>query len=193
MDRPSLWWRTARRWQPTARLPAARDALAKAYRFLVEPIAGLSDEGLRRNYLNKIDTHREIVAAWLADAGKRGSGPKQRIAHLTGKTSLREPFERLVDTGLRLNELRSAAELHEFLIDEATELSGAERVLLVLEIAAGPAARRLAGSQGRGRGGAVARHHARIDGGATHAHGQPDVQPGERRTSSSSARASSRR
>ncbi len=34
---------------------------------------------------------------------------------------------------LRLNELRSASELHDFLIDEATELSGAERVLLVLE------------------------------------------------------------
>ncbi len=51
--------------------------------------------------------------------------------------NLREPFERLVDTGLRLNELRSVAELHEFLIDEATELSGAERVLLVLETADG--------------------------------------------------------
>src|SRR5439155_26204997 len=54
-----------------------------------------------------------------------------------------EPFERLVDTGLRLNELRSAAELHEFLIDEATELSGAERVLLVLEA---PQGLQLAGS-----------------------------------------------
>ena len=60
-----------------------------------------------------------------------------------GEANLREPFERLVDTGLRLNELRSAAELHEFLIDEATELSGAERVLLVLET---PQGLRLAGS-----------------------------------------------
>ena len=62
---------------------------------------------------------------------------------LPARTSLREPFERLVDTGLRLNELRSAAELHEFLIDEATELSGAERVLLVLET---PTGLHLAGS-----------------------------------------------
>ena len=143
LDRPSLWWRHSQALAANGKATAARDALAKAYRFLVEPIAGLSDEGLRRNYLNKADTHREIVAAWLADASKRGSGPKQRIAHLTGKTSLREPFERLVDTGLRLNELRSAAELHEFLIDEATELSGAERVLLVLET---PDGMQLAGS-----------------------------------------------
>ncbi len=46
---------------------------------------------------------------------------------------LREPFERLVDSGLRLNEMRSAEALHEVLISEVTELSGAGRVLLVLE------------------------------------------------------------
>jgi hypothetical protein len=43
-----------------------------------------------------------------------------------------EPFERLVD-GLRLNELRSAVQLPEFVVEEATELSGGERVLLLLE------------------------------------------------------------
>jgi GAF domain-containing protein len=39
---------------------------------------------------------------------------------------------------MRLNELHSVAELQEFLIDEVTELSGAERVLLVLEGADAP-------------------------------------------------------
>jgi len=58
--------------------------------------------------------------------------------------TLHEPFERLADTGLRLNEIRGSAELREFLIDEAVELSGAERVLLVLESADG---RALAGAQ----------------------------------------------
>ena len=38
----------------------------------------------------------------------------------------------VVDTGVRLNQLHSAQALHEFLVEEATELSGAERVLLVL-------------------------------------------------------------
>ncbi|HEY5307046.1 MAG TPA: GAF domain-containing protein, partial [Casimicrobiaceae bacterium] len=142
MDAPTLWWQHHRALAANGKA-AARRALARAYRLLVQPISGVSDEGLRRNYLNKIETHREIVAAWIADAGKRKPAAGRRLAHLAGKSNLTEPFERLVDTGLRLNELRSTEELHEFLIDEATELSGAERVLLVLETPQGP---RLAGS-----------------------------------------------
>ena len=56
-----------------------------------------------------------------------------REAHLAGKVSVHASFERLVDTGLRLNEIKSETELSEFLIDEITELTGAERVLLVTE------------------------------------------------------------
>ena len=48
---------------------------------------------------------------------------------------LTDPFKRLVASGLRLNQLRSEPALHEALIDEAAELSGAERVLLVLRSA----------------------------------------------------------
>ena len=137
MSPAMTWWRHAQALQANKRAAAAREALERAYGFMQQGIAGLSDEGLRRNYLNKSEVHREIVRAWLADARKRRLPKERRAAHLVGETSLREPFERLVDTGLRLNELRSAAELHEFLIDEATELSGAERVLLVLEAPAG--------------------------------------------------------
>src|SRR5206468_1238015 len=46
---------------------------------------------------------------------------------------LREPVERLVDTGQRLNALRTEEELQDFLIEEVAELVGAQRVLLVLE------------------------------------------------------------
>ncbi|HYN62120.1 MAG TPA: GAF domain-containing protein, partial [Rubrivivax sp.] len=63
--------------------------------------------------------------------------------HLRLPSSLADPFKRLVDSGLRLNQLRSEAALHDFLIDEVTELSGAERVLLVLQ---GAGTRRIAGS-----------------------------------------------
>ncbi len=138
-----IWWQHFQALRACGKTARARRALAIAYRLLVIPIGKLTDEGLRRNYLNKIDEHRGIVLAWLADGGARASSGKKRPAHLAGTASLSEPFERLVDTGLRLNELRSAAELHEFLIDEATELSGAERVLLVLDTPGGP---RLAGS-----------------------------------------------
>ncbi len=132
-DAASLWRLHHDVLVANGRPALARQALAIAYRFVVGQIVEVTDEGLRRNYLNKIDDHRKIVTAWLADMRTRKSGPPQRIPHLQGKSSLREPFERLADTGLRLNELRSAADLHEFLIDEATELSGGERVLLVLE------------------------------------------------------------
>jgi len=141
---PALtWWRHSQALHANKQVAAARQALEMAYRFLCNGIASVSDEGLRRNYLNKIAVHREIVEAWLKDARRRRLSPDRRAAHLAGEANLREPFERLVDTGLRLNELRSAAELHEFLIDEATELSGAERVLLVLET---PQGLQLAGS-----------------------------------------------
>ncbi|MGO4392944.1 GAF domain-containing protein [Variovorax sp. M-6] len=62
---------------------------------------------------------------------------------LRAGTDLREPFERVVDSGLRLNALCSESELHRTLIDEAAELSGAQRVLLVLDTDGGP---RVAGS-----------------------------------------------
>ncbi len=138
-----VWWRHSQTLQAGGRMKEAREALELAYTFMLKGIASLGDEGLRRNFLNKIDVHREIVHAWIKDARKRRLSPERLAAHLKGEANLREPFERLVDTGLRLNELRSAAELHEFLIDEATELSGAERVLLVLET---PQGLHLAGS-----------------------------------------------
>ena len=143
VDPVHLWWLHHRALAANDNPTAARQALAIAYRFVVRQIADVTDEGLRRNFLNKADDNPRVVSAWLADARTRKTGLPKRIPHLQGKSNLREPFERLADTGLRLNELRSASELHEFLIDEATELSGGERVLLVLETPRGP---RLAGS-----------------------------------------------
>ncbi|MGL6112506.1 MAG: GAF domain-containing protein, partial [Rubrivivax sp.] len=77
------------------------------------------------------------VPAWLAESARRGMPDVQRLEHLRLPSSLADPFKRLVDSGLRLTQLRSEASLHDFLIDEVTELSGAERVLLVLQGASG--------------------------------------------------------
>ncbi len=129
----TLWWRHSRALQLGGLGFEAHEALQHAYRFLCERIQGLSDEGLRRNFLNKKREHREIVLAWLHAARERRFASSQRQAHLSGKANLREPFERLVDSGVRLNELRRPKEICEFLVEEASELSGAERVLLVLE------------------------------------------------------------
>jgi GAF domain-containing protein/DNA-binding response OmpR family regulator len=127
-----LWWHH-RALTANGREAPARKALESAYALLIEGIATLSDEGLRRSYLNKLDAHRAIVLAWIAHARRRRLSVKRQSAHLAGDADLRAPFERLAETGMRLNEIRSVAGLQEFLIDAVTELSGAERVLLVLD------------------------------------------------------------
>jgi signal transduction histidine kinase/CheY-like chemotaxis protein len=127
----TLWWRHSQALQANGLHAEARKALEQAWRLLLRSMASLGDEGLRRNYLNKRADNREIVLAWLAHARTRKLPKRQREAHLSGKVNLRESFERLVDTGLRLNEIKSEAALFEFLVDEITELTGAERVLLV--------------------------------------------------------------
>ncbi len=60
--RRDTWWRHSQALLANKQATAAREALEMAYRFMLKGIAGLSDEGLRRNYLNKIEAHREIVA-----------------------------------------------------------------------------------------------------------------------------------
>jgi signal transduction histidine kinase/CheY-like chemotaxis protein/tetratricopeptide (TPR) repeat protein len=131
LDAPALWWHHAQALQANGQQAQADAALAQAWHFVLETVSALGDEGLRRNALNKRPLRREIVRAWLRHA--RRLPREQREAHLAGKVNSREPFERLVDTGLRLNELKTEDELREFLVDEVTELSGAERVLLMLE------------------------------------------------------------
>ncbi|MDR6860865.1 response regulator [Variovorax guangxiensis] len=68
---------------------------------------------------------------------------RSRPPSLRADTHRRDPWERLVHVGLRLSGLPSERELHELLIGEATELSGAQRVLLVLDTGDG---RRIAAS-----------------------------------------------
>ncbi|MEO5771155.1 MAG: GAF domain-containing protein, partial [Burkholderiaceae bacterium] len=142
-DAKALWWRHSQALRASGREAQAIEALQRAYGLVLDSVRSLGDEGLRRNVLNKHAVTREIVTAWLAHARQRRLPREQREAHLAGAANLGEPFERLVDTGLRLNEIKAASDLQEFLIDEATELSGAERVLLVFEGADGP---KLAGS-----------------------------------------------
>ncbi|WP_457350328.1 GAF domain-containing protein [Roseateles sp. P5_D6] len=125
LDLPALWWRRCEALRAAGRRREAGVALARAYRFVCLRLAGLSDEGLRRNSLNKRPVARAVVQAWLADGG--------RPRHLNGAAHLDERFARQVDVGLRLAELATGTELHEFLVDESAEISGAERVLLVLE------------------------------------------------------------
>lgn len=133
MTRQDVWWRHTQALEANGKSEAARDALNYAYNFMVEGIAHLTDEGLRRNYLNKYRYNREIVAAYLKQNSRRTKSKAAALPHLAIESNVREPFRRLTETGLRLNTLRTVADIQTFLVEEATELSGGERVLLILE------------------------------------------------------------
>jgi GAF domain-containing protein len=138
------WWQHARALRANGRAAEAAAALEAAHESLTQSLAAISDEGLRRTALHAPVSHAELLDAWLAHARAAGL-PRERItAHLTGRASLQDSVERLVDTGLRLNEQTTSAALLDFLVEEVAELLGARRVLLVLETVDGPA---IAGTQ----------------------------------------------
>jgi signal transduction histidine kinase/CheY-like chemotaxis protein/tetratricopeptide (TPR) repeat protein len=141
----AIWWTHHRALLATGRAGAAQDALATAYGLLVQAVRPLSDEGLRRSFLQQtMSQHPDLLRAWTDTARAMGLPRERMVDHLQGQTSLQESMARLVDTGLRLNEQASSTALHNFLIEEVTELLGARRVLLVLETAEGP---QIAGAQ----------------------------------------------
>src|SRR5439155_12370258 len=82
MPSQEIWWRHAQALSANRQSAKANKALEQAYDFLLASIANMRDEGLRRNYLNKVAANREIIAAWL-DAGDTRKIPKQWLtAHL---------------------------------------------------------------------------------------------------------------
>ncbi|HEV8500918.1 MAG TPA: GAF domain-containing protein [Casimicrobiaceae bacterium] len=139
-----LWRQHFEALRANGEAEAASGALEAAYANMCSQIGIVRDEGLRRNYLNKLPDHRAIVREWIADCRARRRPPAQWRAHLVADVNPHEPFERLVESGMRLNALPGSADIQRFLIEEAVELSGAERVLLVLETEHGPV---LAGSE----------------------------------------------
>ena len=127
-----VWWQHACALQANSRAAPAADAMHRAYTLLVQSTAALGDEGLRRSALHAPMSHAALLQGWVAHA-RAASLPLERYtAHLQGTANLRESIERLVDTGLRLNEQARSDALHNFLIEEVAELLGARRVLLVL-------------------------------------------------------------
>ncbi len=127
------YWHHALALEANDRFDEAHSALEQAYDLLLEGIANIPDAGLRRNYFNKTGEKRAVLQAWLREETQQRVPLEKRLAHLAIESDLREPFERLADSGLRLNALRNVEEIHTFVVEEATELSGGERVLLILE------------------------------------------------------------
>jgi PAS domain S-box-containing protein len=108
----------------------AWQALDRAREAMLATIANLSDDGLRRNYLNKVPINRLIVAEWLCQAARRGVSPEPLTDALVGPGGGQEQFRRMLDIGLRLNALREAGDLTRSVVNQVVDLTGAERVVL---------------------------------------------------------------
>jgi len=116
----------------------AFETFEQAYRSMIHEVEALGDEGLRRSWFNKAGGHRELITHWVAGARAQRLPPERYRTHLDLPSHEHAPFERLAEAGLRLNELHDANGVLDFLIEEATELSGADRVLIVLDAPDGP-------------------------------------------------------
>ena len=123
------WCRHAQALVANGRDEDARAAFRQGYALMMRGLSATVDAGIRRNYLDKRDFRRALALARIADVADADADAPP---HLAAARSSAGPFERLADVGLRLNERRDAASLHDVLIDEATELTGAERLVLAL-------------------------------------------------------------
>ena len=92
----------------------------------------LNDAGLRRSFFNKIDINRQIIHEWVVQALRRSQSLSPLMDHISGEGDLQGSFGRMIDIGVRLNTRRKADGLPRFIIDEVVELTGAERMALVL-------------------------------------------------------------
>ena len=108
------------------------EILDHACRLMLDFIANLADEGLRRNYLNKVPINRDITLNWVRKAAARGEALDPFTKRDTESTSFVEQFQRLVETGNRLTAQRDPSTLPETIRNEFVELCGAERAVVAL-------------------------------------------------------------
>jgi signal transduction histidine kinase/DNA-binding response OmpR family regulator/tetratricopeptide (TPR) repeat protein len=136
-----IWWTRYRVVRATpAGVPSEADGwsiLERACVTLLDNIASVTDAGLRRNYLNKVEVNRAVMLAWALHGVDHGVSPVDVLTSPDGgRASIRDQLARMLDISLRLNERRDET-LLDFLMDELVELSGAERAFLMLTDNAG--------------------------------------------------------
>jgi signal transduction histidine kinase/tetratricopeptide (TPR) repeat protein len=120
--------------------PDAGQSLQLAHDAMLSAIATLSDEGLRRNYLNRIKINRDILTEWARLSTKTTQEIEPELlsaseeARLTASElqQVKDKFKRVLDISLRMNETRDVSVLLDYVMDQVIELSGAERGFLVL-------------------------------------------------------------
>lgn len=116
--------------------------LQRARGAMFSGIASLSDEGLRRNYLNKLQTNSAILTEWTRVAAQRAPSPaaipdeaaaspveQDAVAEAQ---QLRDRMKRVLTVSQQMNEQHEAEALLDYVMDHVIELIGAERGALVL-------------------------------------------------------------
>ncbi|MGD8855545.1 MAG: GAF domain-containing protein [Chloroflexota bacterium] len=131
-SRQEVWWPRYRTLDAAGEEDAAWEALDRARAEMLATVADLSDEGLRRNYFNKVAINRQIIRAWLQAAAERGLPLEPLTDGLTGTNDLQEQFRRLSEIGVRLNTRQEERDLPTFILDEFVELTGAEEAAVIL-------------------------------------------------------------
>ncbi len=106
-------------------------ALDRARAEMLAGIASLSDDGLRRCFLDKVAENRAIVQAWVREAVDRGLPLAPLTDALGGRANVESQLKRMLDIGVRLN-ARGEEDLPQFIMDELVELTGADRAALFL-------------------------------------------------------------
>jgi signal transduction histidine kinase len=101
---------------------------------VLQPIENMSDAGLRRGFLHREISRRLLIQEWLRYAEGRAS--QQEVADFAAQVQrpgrLDDIFRRLLKVGVRLNAQRDPQRLPRQIVDEVSELTGAERIALVL-------------------------------------------------------------
>jgi tetratricopeptide (TPR) repeat protein len=131
-DYPSqeIWWWRYKILAKTKSKKEAFEALQKARQLMLDQVANISDEGLRRNYLNKVEINRDIMLEWAKKSGAKNVAlelPETRVG------SLHEQLNRITEIGTQLNEHHDEEKLLDLILDEVVELSGVERAMLLIK------------------------------------------------------------
>lgn len=117
----------------------AWSCLQRAREVMLSSIATLSDEGLRRNYLNKVEINSAIITEWTRQMARRGGeisleavAPVEEGAAALEADRARDKLKRVLNISLQMNETHDAELLLNYVMEQVIELSGAERGFLVL-------------------------------------------------------------
>jgi signal transduction histidine kinase/tetratricopeptide (TPR) repeat protein len=131
-----VWWL---RWRVLAASDpqVAWEALRRAHETLIAGVASLSDEALRRSYLNSVAVNHAIIADYVREAARRGesgllASDETPEGVVPESDRIHGVLRRVLDISLKMGELRDLNALLDFVTAEAVDLVGAERGFLAI-------------------------------------------------------------